>query len=324
MAKAISQYYITKPNRSSILSAKYSDTGSSGSAIGGGIGTAIGGLSGTADTESQFNINNLRSLMSKYPDQYAKFSKQLLYSANKKQPDSVPVLKNGSLADTAPASMIAKNKARKEGVEATKWGDKPEPLWTTLKPGDIQLPPMQFYFKDGGEVDEGRPIVVGEEGPEVFVPETDGEVVPNNKLRSFIDEEDEVGKRFDEAIKNAKPGEVIGEDELDYYEAREQEEEEAANKLRNVPMSTVKRLKKFDPEGDDYDYESAESAGMRPNVEGHWSSRNPKTGQMLKGRKHKTWGLAVEGEKKAGYKMYKGKDGKYYSKKIKKTVNMEE
>jgi hypothetical protein len=70
----------------------------------------------------------------------------------------------------------------------------------------------------------------------------------------------------------------------------------------------------FDPEGSDYDYESAKSVGIKPDETGHWPSRNPVTGQILKGRRHKTFNLTEEGEKKAGYEIYKGKDGKYYSK----------
>jgi hypothetical protein len=80
-------------------------------------------------------------------------------------------------------------------------------------------------------------------------------------------------------------------------------------------MATLKETKRkaFDPEGDDYDYETAEKAGMEPDDTGHWSSREPKSGQILKGRKHNTFHLTIEGEKKAGYKIYKGKDNKYYS-----------
>ena len=70
--------------------------------------------------------------------------------------------------------------------------------------------------------------------------------------------------------------------------------------------------KKFDPEGSGYDYETAESHGMKPDKTGHWSSREPKTGRLLKGRKHKTWHLTEKGEKEAGYKIYK-KGGFYYS-----------
>jgi len=74
--------------------------------------------------------------------------------------------------------------------------------------------------------------------------------------------------------------------------------------------------KPFDPEGTGYDMETALAAGMKADSGGHWGSRSIKTGQMLKGRKHKTWGLAVAGEKKAGYRIYKSKNGRYYSKKI--------
>jgi len=79
-----------------------------------------------------------------------------------------------------------------------------------------------------------------------------------------------------------------------------------------------KRIVPFDPEGTGYDYESARSGGIKPDQTGHWSSRNPKTGQLLKGRGHETFKLTEQGEEKAGYEIYKGDDKKYYSKKKEK------
>ena len=70
---------------------------------------------------------------------------------------------------------------------------------------------------------------------------------------------------------------------------------------------------KFDPEGEGYDEETAVSAGLKPDNTGHWPSREPKSGQILKGRKHETFHLMEEGEEKAGYEIYKGKGGRYYS-----------
>lgn len=69
----------------------------------------------------------------------------------------------------------------------------------------------------------------------------------------------------------------------------------------------------FDPEGDGYDMDTALKAGMKPDDTGHWSSREPESGLILKGRKHKTFHLTIEGEQKAGYKIVKGEDGRYYS-----------
>ena len=76
---------------------------------------------------------------------------------------------------------------------------------------------------------------------------------------------------------------------------------------------------KFDPESAGYDYRSARAAGIKPkrNKAGKlkWQSRDPKTGLLLKGRKHKTWNLTEAAEKRAGYRIYKAK-GRYYSTKI--------
>ena len=85
-------------------------------------------------------------------------------------------------------------------------------------------------------------------------------------------------------------------------------------KQRNKLPRRKRREEKFDPEGSDYDYDTAKSSGIKPDKTGHWPSRDPKSGQILKGRKHKTWKLTEEGEKKAGHEIYK-KDGKYYSRK---------
>lgn len=73
------------------------------------------------------------------------------------------------------------------------------------------------------------------------------------------------------------------------------------------------QVKPFDPEGSDYDYATAESAGMKPDETGHWSSREPKSGQILKGRKHETFHKTEAGEAAAGMEIYKGDAGKYYS-----------
>lgn len=75
----------------------------------------------------------------------------------------------------------------------------------------------------------------------------------------------------------------------------------------------VKDQSQFDPEGPGYDYDSAQSAGLKPDETGHWPSRNPQTGQLLKGKQHPTWDLLEQGEKEMGYGIHKGPDGKYYS-----------
>ena len=75
---------------------------------------------------------------------------------------------------------------------------------------------------------------------------------------------------------------------------------------------------KFDPDGAGYDMESAKAAGLKAEPdpetgEPHWPSRDPKSGLLLKGRGHETWAKTVEGERKAGYQIFKGNDGHYYS-----------
>ncbi len=71
----------------------------------------------------------------------------------------------------------------------------------------------------------------------------------------------------------------------------------------------------FDPEGSGYDMETAKASGLKPDPDtGHWPSRDPKTGLLLKGKTHETWNLLEEGERKAGYDIFKASDGRYYSK----------
>lgn len=73
----------------------------------------------------------------------------------------------------------------------------------------------------------------------------------------------------------------------------------------------------FDPEGSGYDELSAREGGVyAKDASGHYPSRNPMTGQMLKGRGHKTWDLAEQGEEEAGYNIFPGANGKYYSQKL--------
>ena len=53
---------------------------------------------------------------------------------------------------------------------------------------------------EGGPVESNKPFLVGEEGPELFVPPTGGEIVPNDELvASDVDDEEETATNFIEA-----------------------------------------------------------------------------------------------------------------------------
>ena len=71
--------------------------------------------------------------------------------------------------------------------------------------------------------------------------------------------------------------------------------------------------KQFRINSADYDYKSAKRAGIKPDSTGHWPSRDPKTGLILKGTRHPTYHKTVEGEAKAGMEIYKGRNGRMYS-----------
>jgi hypothetical protein len=89
----------------------------------------------------------------------------------------------------------------------------------------------------------------------------------------------------------------------------------AAKKVGAAVKAADKADAKFDPEGSGYDYVTAKAHGLKPDKTGHWPSRSPKDGRLLKGRRHKTWHMTEKGEKEAGYSIYKDpKSGFYFSK----------
>lgn len=81
-----------------------------------------------------------------------------------------------------------------------------------------------------------------------------------------------------------------------------------------MPKKNEKVERKFNPEGKGYDYETARKHNIKPDETGHWQSRVPETGQLLKGRGHKTFYKTVQAEEGLMNTITRGKDGKYYSK----------
>ena len=74
--------------------------------------------------------------------------------------------------------------------------------------------------------------------------------------------------------------------------------------------------RQFNPEGRGYDYAGARAAGLSPNKSGHWPSRDPRSGKILKGWNHPTIGKTKAGEARLGNSIRKvGK--RYYSSKSK-------
>jgi phage-related minor tail protein len=51
-----------------------------------------------------------------------------------------------------------------------------------VKKAIVAIGTSLFGFAAGGPVMAGTPIIVGERGPEMFVPKTAGKIVPNNQL----------------------------------------------------------------------------------------------------------------------------------------------
>lgn len=89
-------------------------------------------------------------------------------------------------------------------------------------------------------------------------------------------------------------------------------ERKIAEAKTKSPKKAAKVEKKYG-----YNYEGARAAGLGPDSTGHWPSRNPDTGEILKGRKHPTIGLTKKAEKEAGYRITR-KNGTLYSQPKKK------
>jgi len=69
----------------------------------------------------------------------------------------------------------------------------------------------------------------------------------------------------------------------------------------------------FDPEGTGYDYDTAMEYGLLSDATGHWGSRVPETGMLLKGNQHPSFPQTLEAEAAMGNEVVQGEDGRYYS-----------
>jgi hypothetical protein len=85
--------------------------------------------------------------------------------------------------------------------------------------------------------------------------------------------------------------------------------EQKVGKLANAPlesettrlMNLYESLSSFDPEGSGYWQVLAEEMGMGPDKTGHWQSREPNTGIILKGMKHPTIQKSYQADRDLGY-----------------------
>lgn len=63
-------------------------------------------------------------------------------------------------------------------------------------------------------------------------------------------------------------------------------------------------MAKFDPRGKGFDTKSSRASGAKRGAQGHLPSRDPRTGQVLKGLKHSTFDRAIRADAKAGFKPF--------------------
>jgi hypothetical protein len=98
-----------------------------------------------------------------------------------------------------------------------------------------------------------------------------------------------------------------GKKETRAQKANDKAEQKIQKAKSKSPEAGAKAEKKYG-----YNYDSALKAGLLPE-DGHWPSRNPETGEILKGRKHPTINKTKKGEREAGYKITKQKGGTLYS-----------
>ena len=143
----------------------------------------------------------------------------------------------------------------------------------------------------GGHVTEDQPYLVGEEGPEIFIPEA-------------VEPPQVIGQQGPEVIKPTQSGEIIPNEEIiipDLKESKEiklspKEEEKFQEWIRKT--NWFKEFKKehgVEPDLNDelYKYRNAWKAGVEPqrneadNNRYHWSDMTP-NGEMLKSLKHPT------------------------------------
>jgi hypothetical protein len=91
------------------------------------------------------------------------------------------------------------------------------------------------------------------------------------------------------------------------------EDMESIGKFVRARIEIMRMKAPFDPDGSGYDYRGAQAAGMGPSPDGHWSSRDPRTGLLLKGAAHPTWDKTLAEEERLGNTVKRGPDGRWYS-----------
>jgi hypothetical protein len=154
-------------------------------------------------------VNTLVDSVQQVADQVGDFGARTFYGAGVTQGEALVAGIRAAL-DQAQAelnSRIAALTAFKEGADATAPAaaapgtpgltPKPKPKPSPFTGTNLNVPaggvmgfgpkpkPFSFGFRaNGGPVTQGSPYVVGERGPELFVPSADGQIISNNKMNT--------------------------------------------------------------------------------------------------------------------------------------------
>jgi hypothetical protein len=162
---------------------------------------------------------------------------------------------------------------------------------------------LGIYHKSIEEFKEQYPIDVPQEQEEIVIPDVTTERVPIIQPDAPVGAQEITSVPEPQAITQAFDPEGEGYDTA------------TGERLAKEAPLTLPKPDKF--EGEVVANEGAFQAWVwHPELNDylkHDSSRDPKTGLILKGIKHETFGETIKGEQDQGNEIYRGEDGRYYS-----------
>jgi hypothetical protein len=153
-----------------------------------------------------------------------------------------------------------------------------------------------------GSLSTVKTRIVEIDGVETLIPTIwDGK---ERSIQESIKRAKESGKNYPKALPTKEGREALQKlDNAIHVEMKPISAEKAKEILEN----------RFDPQGEGYDFETADKFNIKPDKSGHYQSRVPETGMILKGKNHPTFHKTVKADEELGYRIVQGTDGRYYS-----------